>query len=55
MQLLIPYAEAALLDRLRRDANILELEYRDEGIHVLAVVRPELRAQVAPFEVTRDA
>ncbi len=50
MELLIPYGRAAVLESLRRDANILELAYLDEGIHVLAVVRPELRARLAEYE-----
>ena len=54
VQLLIPYDRAALVDRLRRDANLLELDYREGGVHVLAVVRPDLRAQVAAYEVARD-
>ena len=54
VQLLIPYDKAALIDLLRRDARILELDYRESGVHVLAVVRPELRARVAACEVERD-
>ena len=54
VQLLIPYDSTSVIDRLRRDANILELDYRDEGVHIVAVVRPDLRARVAGFEVARD-
>ena len=50
MELLIPYDKAAIIDTLRREANVLELEYLDEGVRVLAVVRPDLRARVAPYE-----
>ena len=54
VRLVLPYAEGALLDRLRKDANVLDLQYADDGIRVLAVVRPELRAKVAPYEVALD-
>ena len=50
MELLIPYDKAAIIDTLRREANVLELEYLDGGVRVLAVVRPDLRARVAPYE-----
>ena len=55
VQLRIPYGEAAILDRLRKEANILDLQYGDDGVSVLAVVRPDLRARVLEYEVTRDA
>jgi hypothetical protein len=32
---------------------VLELQYLDSGISVLAVVRPDLRARVKEFEVER--
>ena len=54
VSLRIPYGDAAILDRLRKEANILELTYGDEGIDLLAVVRPDLRARVAGYEVERD-
>jgi len=54
VQLLIPYGGASVVDRLRKEANVLELAYRDEGIHVVAVVRPDLRARIAEYEVARD-
>jgi GTP-binding protein HflX len=53
VQLLIPYDKTALLDPIRREANVLELQYLDSGISVLAVVRPDLRARVKEFEVER--
>jgi len=54
VQLLIPYDQAALIDPIRRDANVLDLQYLDGGISVLAVVRPDLRARLRPYEVQRD-
>ena len=54
VQLLIPYDQAALIDPIRRDANVLDLQYTDSGISVLAVVRPDLRARLRQYEVQRD-
>ena len=54
VRLLLPYGQASLLDSIRREANLLELQYLDGGISVLAVVRPELRARLRPYEVERD-
>ena len=48
--LTIPYDHAALVERLRREANILDLQYTDEGARVLAVVRPALRESLRPYE-----
>jgi GTP-binding protein HflX len=53
VQLHIPYDKTALLDPLRREANILDLQYLDDCISVLAVVRPDLRARVKEYEVER--
>ena len=54
MRLSVPYGEAAILDRLRREANILDLDYREDGVAVTAVVRPDLRARVMAYEVNDD-
>ena len=51
MELAIPYDRAALVERLRREANILDLRYTDEGARVLAVVRPALRESLRQYEV----
>jgi GTP-binding protein HflX len=53
VQLHIPYDKAALVDPLRREANILDLQYLDDCISILAVVRPDLRARVKEYEVER--
>ena len=53
IELRIPYDKTALLDPLRREANILELQYQEDSVRVLAVVRPELRARVAEYEAGR--
>ena len=54
MRLCIPYEHTALVERLRREANVLELEYLEDGVRLLAVLRPDLRARVAPFEEGTD-
>ena len=54
VQLLLPYDQTALLDPIRREANLLDIQYLDEGVSVLAVVRPELRAKLREYEVERD-
>lgn len=38
----LPYDRAGLLDTLRREAAVLDVEYGDERIRARAVVRPEL-------------
>lgn len=51
VHLRIPYEKSAMAERLRREANVLDMQYTDECIDVLAVVRPELRAQYEAWEV----
>ena len=36
--LLLPYAEAGLVDRLQREAEVHDLDYAEDGIHVTAVL-----------------
>ena len=50
VELRIPYDKTALVERLRREANILDLQYTDQGAQVLAVVRPALRRELEPYE-----
>ena len=54
VELAIPYDKAALLERLRREANVLDVRYTDEAVRVLAVVRPALREDVRPYEALND-
>ena len=49
--LLIPYADAGLVEALRREGALVSIEYTDEGIRVHAVVRPELWPRVRDYEV----
>ena len=41
-ELLLPYSEAGLVDTLRREAVILSLEYREDGISVKAILDQSL-------------
>ena len=50
MELAIPYARSGLVERLRREANVLDVEYGEDGVRVLAVVRPALRDELRPYE-----
>lgn len=45
----IPYAKAALVDSLNREAQVLRTEYCDDGIEIEAVVQPELFGKVKEF------
>ncbi len=54
VRLRIPYDKSSLIDPLRREANILSLDYLDDGVSVVAVVRPDTRARVAAYEVEGD-
>ncbi len=54
MKLSLPYSKTHLVDIIRREANLLDLQYAEDGIQVLAVVRPDLRARLLEFEVAQD-
>ena len=45
----LPYAAAGLLDSLNREAAVLNTEYTDSGIHVEAIVPPELFGRCKPY------
>ncbi len=49
----IPYARSGMLEQLRQEANVLDIEYKDDGAEVLAVVRGAMRQKVRPYEVER--
>ncbi len=51
VRLRIPYAKTALAERLRREANVLDVQYTDECIDMIAVLRPALREEMAAWEV----
>ena len=41
-ELLLPYTEAGQLDLLRREAQILSLQYAEDGVRVTALLTPDL-------------
>ena len=47
--LLLPYSAAGVADTLRREAEILSLEYGDDGIRVRAVLGPELFGRLKQY------
>ena len=47
--LLLPYSAAGVADTLRREAEILSLEYGDDGIRVRAVLSPELFGRLKQY------
>ena len=49
VSLLLPYAQAGILDMLRRECAVLDSEYTEDGIQVQAVIRPELWSKVKDF------
>ena len=49
--LLIPYTDNAAFEALRRDGTLVASDYRESGIYVEAVVRPELWLRVRDYEV----
>ncbi len=51
VELLLPYTEAGLLELLHREGAVTALEYAEDGIHVAAVLRPELWGQVRGYVV----
>ena len=55
MTLLLPYAQAGLIDRLRREASLRALDYEPEHIRVRAVVGPELYSGVKQYLSREEA
>ena len=49
VMLSIPYAKAGIVDALKREANVLSMEYTDEGIKAEAVLTPALLGRVKEF------
>jgi GTP-binding protein HflX len=48
---LIPYNRGDLVSRLHLNSRIMVLDYRDNGTFVRAMVKPEMAAELAEFEV----
>ena len=49
VSLKIPYSDAGLADLLHSQAEILELDYREDCIMVEAVIKPELWGRVRAY------
>ncbi len=49
VELKIPYAKAGVIDMLKREANVIKLEYTDDGVEVQAVVTPEVLGRIKEF------
>ena len=49
VMLSIPYAKAGVVDALKREANVLSMEYTNEGIKAEAVLTPALLGRVKEF------
>ena len=48
-ELLLPYADAGVLDVLRRETQLLSAEYEDQGIRIRANLTPELCGRYRQF------
>ena len=48
-ELLLPYADAGVLDVLRRETQLLSTEYEDQGIRIRANLTPELCGRYQQF------
>ena len=51
VELMIPYSEAGIVEFLHREGAIVSSEYKDDGISVKAIIRPELWGRVRTFVV----
>jgi GTP-binding protein HflX len=49
VSLMLPYANAGIVELLHREAAVLSTEYGDEGIAVEAIVKPELMGKLEQF------
>jgi GTP-binding protein HflX len=51
VHVLIPYSRGELVSRLHLNSRIISLEYVETGTKLEAMVRPDLAAELRPFEV----
>ncbi|MEY2676131.1 MAG: hypothetical protein RL510_151 [Actinomycetota bacterium] len=49
VRVLVPYSRGDLVSRIHLNSKIEELEYVEEGTSIVAMVRPELAAELAEF------
>ena len=50
--LLLPYSAGSLLELLHRECSVLRTEYRENGVEVEAVIRPEHWSKVQAYEIS---
>jgi GTP-binding protein HflX len=51
ISVLIPYSRGELVSRLHLNSRILKLEHLEEGTKLESMVRPDLAAELRPFEI----
>lgn len=49
VELLLPFARSGLAAEIRKDGTILEEEYVEEGLRLVAMVTPDILQQVLPY------
>lgn len=49
VEVIVPYNRGDLVSRIHLNSKIVELEYVEEGTHIVAMVRPELAAELSQF------
>ena len=54
-ELLLPFEQAGLAARIRREGEILEEEYVPEGLRLRASIPPELLSLIAPYRTDSQA
>lgn len=53
VELLLPFSKSGIAAEIRKDGTVLEEEYVAEGLHLSAMITPDLLKQVKPYVVER--
>ena len=51
VELLLPFSKSGLAAEIRKDGTVLQEEYVEEGLHLIAMVTPDLLQQVLPYAI----
>ena len=51
IEVLVPYSRGDLVSRVHLNSKIERIEYQESGTHIVAMVRPELAAELEQFRV----
>ena len=51
VELLYRFPKVALQLKFRKDGTVLQEEYVEEGLHLVAMVTPDLLQQVLPYAI----